>query len=339
MTTPIVAPTSSGALTNTLYETFHIAYLTIDPVHIGAGGHRLGRVDMTIIREPGTRLPKIPGTSLSGAARSYSALLYGKPEAAGQQKKLQARSTDCPILHTYGTATDDNQGSAGTVSVCDARIFLFPVATSLGPVWITTSELLKEAGFVLHTLEPSSDSEIKTTLDAVVGSPLNLGWILFHNIQAGTLGDASPGSIGHGLLGDTSIGEAISRRIVAVHPSVFAAIVNSNVEVRTSVSIDPEKGIAEDGALFSYEAIPRATILMGDVIEDDYRVPKFRSVDHQFKRAATDADQDEENKGAELATLWTRPVDVVKAGMSLMEVLGVGGMGTRGFGRVRAIWP
>ena len=43
--------------------------MCLDPLHVGTGGTRLGRVDMDIVREPGTRLPKIPGTSLGGAIR------------------------------------------------------------------------------------------------------------------------------------------------------------------------------------------------------------------------------------------------------------------------------
>ena len=52
--------------------------MTVDPVHIGTGGTRLGRVDLSIVREPGTNLPKIPGTSFSGAIRAYAAYRYGK---------------------------------------------------------------------------------------------------------------------------------------------------------------------------------------------------------------------------------------------------------------------
>ena len=48
--------------------------LALDPVHVGTGDMRLGRVDMSIVREPGTNLPKIPGTSLAGACRTYAAM-------------------------------------------------------------------------------------------------------------------------------------------------------------------------------------------------------------------------------------------------------------------------
>ena len=48
--------------------------MTLDPVHIGTGGYRLGRVDNTITREPGTNLPKIPGSSIAGVTRAYTAM-------------------------------------------------------------------------------------------------------------------------------------------------------------------------------------------------------------------------------------------------------------------------
>ena len=51
------------------YERRRYLFMTTDPVHVGTGGYRLGRVDLSIVREPGTRVPKIPGTSLRGAAR------------------------------------------------------------------------------------------------------------------------------------------------------------------------------------------------------------------------------------------------------------------------------
>jgi CRISPR-associated protein Cmr4 len=67
-----------------MYTLQRFVLMTLDPVHVGTGGYRLGRVDLSIAREPGTNLPKIPGTSLAGAARSYAAMRYEKPQCAGQ---------------------------------------------------------------------------------------------------------------------------------------------------------------------------------------------------------------------------------------------------------------
>ncbi len=73
--------------------------MTVDPVHIGSGGYRLGRVDNAIIREPGTNLPKIPGTSLSGAIRQYAAYHLGKPECAGQGQRGDGERKSNPCGH------------------------------------------------------------------------------------------------------------------------------------------------------------------------------------------------------------------------------------------------
>src|SRR5437588_190509 len=147
MTTPEEQSNSSRPL----YTLQRFLFMTLDPIHIGTGGYRLGRVDMTIAREPGTNLPKIPGTSLAGAARSYAAMRYGKPDVAGQHKKFKDdnKGAKCPIIYTFGTATETslsvNINQAGTVSIGDARILFFPVNSMDGPVWVSTVEAVREA--------------------------------------------------------------------------------------------------------------------------------------------------------------------------------------------------
>src|ERR1700730_3088767 len=149
--------TSSDTITQNkqvLYTQQRFLFMTLDPVHIGAGGYRLGRVDMTISSEPETNLPKIPGTSLAGATRSYAAMRCGKPDVAGQQKEFKkynghnGEGKDCPIIYTFGTATDtgERQGQsgsinrAGTVSMGDAHLLFFPVNSMIGPLWVSTEE-------------------------------------------------------------------------------------------------------------------------------------------------------------------------------------------------------
>jgi len=38
--------------------------IALDPIHVGAGGSRLGRVDLPIIREPGQIFQKFPAQAL-----------------------------------------------------------------------------------------------------------------------------------------------------------------------------------------------------------------------------------------------------------------------------------
>ena len=339
---------TSSKIANVLYSQQRFLFMTLDPVHIGAGGYRLGRVDMTIAREPGTNLPKIPGTSLAGAARSYAAMRYGKPDAAGQHKKMKSGKERCPIIYTFGTATDTGGGQAGTVSIGDAHILFFPVYSMVGPVWVSTIERLKEAWGEQSVKLPSQNGQQVEPTDAgrVVTSldwdkALNLGWLLLESTKRLTIEEPSD-------VKSRSEWTAIAGRIVLVTPKLFSQIVNSNLEVRTSVSIDPATGAAEEGALFTYEAIPRATWLWCDVVEDDYRLDnhgktKFPKTDKKCKVEMVKDDDGTErlkytdNEGEPIGETWSRPMDVIRAGLNLIEYLGAGGMGTRGFGRMSRI--
>lgn len=300
--------------------------MALDPVHIGTGQTRIGRVDNTIVRETGTNIPKIPGTSLMGAARSYASLVYGKPEATGQHKKLKTEQMkDCPIVYTFGTYNNGNNdavaGQQGKISISDAQILFFPVYSMAGPVWISTSEILALADFQVNGLISSADDVLHTSLKWSKET-LNLGWL--HLKAKNGLIVKPPGEIEN-----KKEWESIKQRIVIVSTKLFSQIVNSNLEVRTSVAIDPETGAAETGALFTYEAIPRATWFWSDVVQDDY-TSEFPKTKKQFTARG-------ENSGEELPSEWNSPLDVVKSGFEVMEFLGIGGMTTRGFGRVKCI--
>jgi CRISPR-associated protein Cmr4 len=329
---------SEATATKKLYEQRRFVFMTLDPVHIGAGGYRLGRVDNTITREPGTNLPKIPGTSLAGAARSYAAMRYGKPEAAGQHKKLKEKER-CPIIYTFGTATESGGGQAGSVSLGDAHLLFFPVYSMAGPLWVGTEERIKEAWGRESIVLPANvkpDDKGQTVTSLVWDSKkLNLGWLLLPTENG--LQVTPPEAIRN-----RSEWQTIASRIVLASAKVFSQIVNSNLDVRTSVSINPETGAAEDGALFTYEAIPRAAWLWCDVVQDNYRELNSK-LEERWKNAFIETKQqynsetNEERKGEPLGETWDSPMDVVKAGCRLIEHLGIGGMGTRGFGRMRLL--
>lgn len=320
-----------------LYRQQRFIFMALDPVYIGTGQTRIGRVDNTIVRETGTNIPKIPGTSFMGAARSYASLVYGKPAAAGQHKKLKTEQMkDCPIVYTFGTYNNGNNdavaGQQGKISISDAQILFFPVYSVAGPVWVSTSEILGSAGFEVKIngssgiLDHSSDDTIYTSLNWKQDT-LNLGWLHLKKSKD-DLTVNPPGDIAN-----KKEWESIKQRIVIVSIKLLSQIVNSNLEVRTSVAIDPETGAAEDGALFTYEAIPRTTWFWSDVVQDDYNYNnrKFSPTTNQFS-------EEGDNKGKQqLPNTWNSPLDVVKSGFEVMEFLGVGGMTTRGFGRVKCI--
>lgn len=306
-----------------MYTLQRFVLMTLDPVHVGTGGYRLGRVDLSIAREPGTNLPKIPGTSLAGAARSYAAMRYEKLQCAGQgggdrPEKQHCGLNACPICYTFGNIRGTEGGNAGAVGLADAQLLLCPVHSMAGPIWVTTKSRLEQAGFAV-TAPELAHGEFATTLTGWA-KPLNLGWLLLAH-KAGAL------KVG---LNERTVQswDDVAGRLALVDDGLFSQVVNSNLEVRTSVSIDPNTGAAKEGALFTYEALPRASWLWCDVVEDDYRAgQKPWPVTRKF--------QGQDNAGDALGETWDKPLAVVRGGLRLTEYLGIGGMGTRGFGRIR----
>lgn len=295
---------------------YPITGMAVDPIHVGTGGGRLGRVDQSIVRDPVTRVPKIPGSSLAGVYRAYAAMAKDKyPDCAGQgQPDKQGKGShcgkhDCHICAVFGFARSAGGGFAGLAAFSDAQVLLFPVATREGPIWLTCPAAMRLVA------EDYPDLEDHVILRSQAGSALNLGWLLLPVKKYGNGQDPGP------RLNQWEIPEYILRRLAAVSDKLFSHIVNSNLEVRTSVSIKPETGAAEEGALFTYEALPRSTVLLWEVI--------CKNPAHfKIGNAAVDAVK--------------VPDDVFKVlavAHPYLKCLGIGGMGTRGMGRLRVLSP
>jgi CRISPR-associated protein Cmr4 len=367
--------------------------MTLDPVQIGTGGYRLGRVDNTITREPGTNLPKIPGSSIAGVARAYTAMAiqnlvdidkliyktkngllaineseyknmkYLRPKynfnASNDPDNPKNRIVktidvknpsiekdnnnkdifyscagkgaedgdghcgrhDCEVCVPFGFSRKSGNSFQGLAQFYDARIFFFPVYSMIGPVWVTCPfimndlcETLKTQNIKVEFNDRLGDSEDEIQTDLVVsGSDLNLGWLLLKNKEkVKPINQTIP-----------KINQEIINRLVLVSDKLFSRIVNDNLEVRTSVAIDPATGAAEEGALYTYEAIPRATVMWFDVI---YNRPEYFRINGQeiMKDSTQKADAD-----------WIR--HNVEKGFAYFEAIGVGGMGTRGMGRLKVL--
>ena len=295
-------------------KSFPLFLYALDPTHIGAGGYRLGRVDLTVLRDAATQLPKIPGSSINGATRSaaiYSlqgadhdnARQYARATLDGQNKQRPHNGADDPVAQIFGYAEGDSEGSSriGLVSFRDAEIFAFPVPTMLGPRWITTPFLLERAGCKLENTQiPNSEEEV--FIGGEKAMRLNLGWLLL---------DAKPGKnlpFPAKLTGQSGM-DFIKKNLVVVHENLFPALVNANLETRTSVSIDFETGAGAEGALFTYEAVPRGTLYRGKVDFDTLRFPD----------------------------LYMKGKQLLDHALPLACALGLGGMTTRGFGRMQAM--
>src|SRR5581483_4798549 len=119
------------------FRTFRHVGMALDPIHVGTGGARLGRVDLTIARDPVTGIPKMPGSSLAGVNRSYAAMGRNRfPRCAGDGRPRPAASggdcakSTCPIRTVVGFARghDSPAGFAGLAALRDAHLPPIPVA-------------------------------------------------------------------------------------------------------------------------------------------------------------------------------------------------------------------
>ena len=287
--------------------------ITLDPLHIGAGGYRLGRVDNTIIRDAGSDLPKIPGSSLAGIARSYAAM---QAEASDQdavkncQNNFKGNCGGCIICKAFGYASDEKNKNShiGLLHFSDAHIVAFPVRTLMGPVWVTSPTALVRVGITLDKANTPKEDSLCVNFDLLTSTAdnrtrLNLGWLYLPAVKMKSCAELDP------LRGQ--LGRITATPRIAIAPDwLFAEVVNSNLAVRTSVSIDPATGAAKTGALFTYEAIPAAALLALDVDADAWR-----------------CEQQNHFLPEELE-------DMVEKAFRICAVLGMGGMSTRGFGRM-----
>jgi CRISPR-associated protein Cmr4 len=310
------------------YAKFLQVGLALDPIHVGTGGARIGRVDLTIVRDPVTQVPKIPGSSLAGVYRTYVAMAEQEtnpnrqvngqpkpyyPDCAGlglDDNRGHCRQRDCPVCTVFGFASGAGQkgGFAGLAAFTDAHVLLFPVPTRQGPRWVTCPMALR-----LVDLDVKGVDDDAVYLQNGSNNQLNLGWLLLPVQAYAQMSEIS------NRLRSRGFPDYICDRLALVPDRLFAHIVNSNLEVRTSVSIDPTTGAAKEGDLFSYEALPRGTVLVWEIIAKN--PVHFRISGQQITAVSTP--QEVHN--------------VAQKAHPYLEHLGIGGMGTRGMGRLKVL--
>ena len=241
--------------------------------------------------------------------------LLNKPSTTQNAKNQRTLSEQlkvkpaCPVCVPYGFSKG-TRSMQGLAQFFDAHILLFPVSSMIGPVWITSPSALEGLGLETEFQAPD-DGFYPLGQQVRDKERLNFGWLMLNRGQ------------GSGNINDLQIPEEIKQRAVLVTDKLFSSIINSNLEVRTSVSIDPSTGTAEEGALFTYEAIPRGTLFKFDVIYNSGKY--FRIGGKELKTEG----------GGDVGTHWVKAQ--VEKGLKLFETLGIGGMGTRGMGRFKVL--
>ena len=249
-------------------------------------------------------------------------------ELKDSKSKNSGHCGHCLVCKGFGFSKKDISWQ-GMIFFSDLNILFFPVFTMYGTKWITTVRRLEEAGLKPDNLSKPAEEELSSVIDFDGLKPddlsepvdnkvltkngneghINLGWLY---LEVG-------GSHSVNLNGkiDFESFQLNDKDIVIVPESLFSQIVNSNLEIRTSVSIDPITGAAKEGALFTSEAIPRGTILYGNIRIFDKS--SFTGIDDKLEPLPS-------IDNLECA---------LKESKHFFETLGIGGMTTRGFGRLK----
>lgn len=288
----------------------------LDPVHTGKGGVETGYIDNEILREPGTNLPKITGKAIKGMCRAYSNHVYRSKCETIVGKNCAGKDDhcgECPICRTFGTSKEKSE-VMGAFRFNDAHICLFPVYSyTHGPIWTSTPSRFGKLTGTVFDFQCDDETACVWNKDTMIA----VGQRLFSDVRQldrKLLGHAESTFRKH-----PQISQIIDKpRLVLVSERLFSKTVNENLEIRTSVSIHPLTGTADEGALYTYEAIPMGAVLMAADVGYD---------------TGPDRDQKFETFDSE----WGSPDKVVQKGLSLAAFMGLGGMKTPGFGRMSMV--
>ena len=306
--------------------------MALDPIHVGSGKQGLGRVDLPIVREEATKLPIIPGSSICGVTRAAVAIDAGQYlQCAGKSDETDSNRThcgqaNCRVCVAFGFS---NKGLSfqGLASFYDARLLFFPVHTLVGTVWITSKNALEGTGIEVDNNETDDFHVlVSPAIDALLPPAgagndgkkvINLGWLRMPVLK--TIKISVNGLLKESKENETAPLAYIASRSVLVSNTLFSRIINFNLETRTSVSIDPATGAAEKGALFTYEAVPRSAVFFFQV---GIANPRHFRVNKEEIPDSIDRDSIQKD---------------ITLGLQKLQYLGIGGMNTRGMGRIN-VW-
>jgi CRISPR-associated protein Cmr4 len=250
---------------------------TRTPLHIGAG-QSVGYVDLPIQREPHTRIPIVPGSSLKGVLRD------------------REEFDDATKAWLFGVGAGEGSGSAGAILVGEARVLCFPVRSAKGSfAWLTCPLALAryardtrtkngEKQDLLTTLNGLTETPRNGSVMVLAGAEITLdgGQVVLEEYTYTALKETgSEADKKHAKeflsafkdweshlaalagLKDDPVWQLLPGRLAIVPDGIFSFYVQSACEIAQHVKIDDDTGTAADKALFNQENCPSETLFHG----------------------------------------------------------------------------
>ena len=236
----------------------------------------------------------------------------------------------CPLCQAFGYPSlklkgegqekKEIRGHEGRIWFRDARLAFFPAVTDRGTFWFSTPgraaaylqlEITNAApGWPELSLALSEDTALAVNPDI---TEMVVGWIRIAEIKE-TTSDKPVRDVLDALkkpsmdFPSEEYWRYIAGRTLLLDETNFYRVVETCLERRTCNRVDPETGAVRSGALFSYEALPRNSLLYSRL-----------SVDNSGFKASDGISSLEE------------VCNLAREGMARM---GIGGLQTRGLGSV-----
>ncbi len=327
----------------TLLERKNKLLFCLTPMHVGEEGMRLGHVDNIILREASSQEPVIPGTTMLG---NYSQFVYlwacsHNPDFVKRELKN---------IKNYGTEknpremtlyqllfgldrtqkeTPESQIHEKGIRLDSAKILWIPCMTLKGPKLVASKERFERIFSI--SLPDFGEEEILTTQENLFNDKIlqvaktDIFWLNLKNIKVTAttfLNNNTINSIETALPHDLkNKNKKITEDIVFVKESLFPYIISKSLKIRTSVSIDRVTRAAKDKALFTYELLPRNTLL-------SFGITVSKTVAEQYSPPTNDILKQSASSG-----VW----EILEKVRPYFEMVGIGGMTSRGFGKCKIL--
>jgi len=261
---------------------------SVTPVHAGSGAE-LSVIDLPIQRERHTGFPVIWGQSLKGVLRSSFRRLEfdGKLKINGKNweevartiysekaddyiKKVKEGKRDSPLTEIiFGPLTEVASEHAGSISVGDAKVLLFPVRSSKGVfAYVTCPMVLERLKGDLELVGKNLDFDISLSESKAVVSK-NSSIIVDENVVIEDIVlNAEKNDLSNLMktIKEISPIEIDESRVAIIPNDIFSNLVQMSTEIVARVKISAEKGTVETGALWYEEYLPSDTLLYSVIV-------------------------------------------------------------------------
>ena len=265
----------------------------LTPIHTGTG-QSADVIDLPVAREKTTNWPYLPGSTIKGVLR----------DAWGEK---QDGLSEAEISQVFGPETiTDNNGSAGCVVFCDAKLLCLAVRSYYGTFcWVTCpsaltrlsrdAAMLDNGSFGPCGLSLTSEQVVITTDSSVSRDVPNGKKVYLEDydvaVDKGHLADNKAASIANAVFTTPAEKSYFVKHFVIVSDDMFTLLAETATEVVARIKIKDETKTVQTGGLWYEEAVPSESIFWSPMLLAPRKGISVESLDQLVTKGWTDCVQ------------------------------------------------